>query len=455
MVKRKLQILQISTADIRGGAEKIAWNLSTKYRDRGHDSYLAVGEKHSNDPNVLILPNQELRGCWYHFFRKLASRYQKIEAGICRETLISRLAGGLAEPGRRLEYHLGMEDFHFPASIRLLNLSGNRPDILHAHNLHGGYFDLRKLPSLSQQVPMMLTLHDAWLLSGHCAHSFDCEKWKSGCGNCPDLTIYPAVQRDATHYNWLRKEKIYSQSQLYVATPSNWLMSKIEQSMLAPAILEARVIPNGVDLSIFHPAEQQETREKLGIRSDVQVLLAMGIQIRDNIWKDFRTLRLAVANLADRLEGRDILLLVLGENAPAERIGKVEIRYIPFQEDSRFVAQYYQAADIYVHSARTETFPTGVIEALACGTPVVATAIGGIPEQIEDAQNGYLTLPGDAGGMANRIMQFLSNDALRQAMGANATEHARQRYSLDQQADAYLDWYEDILEARHLSQDIQ
>ena len=455
MVKRKLRILQVSTADIRGGAEKIAWNLFTKYREMGYDSYLAVGEKRSNDPDVLILPNQELRGRWYHFFRRLASRYQKIEAGICQETLTSRLAGGLAEPGRRLEYHLGMEDFHFPASTSLLTLSGNRPDILHAHNLHGAYFDLRMLPSLSQQVPMMMTLHDAWLLSGHCAHSFDCEKWKLGCGKCPDLTIYPAVQRDATHYNWLRKKKIYTQSQLYVATPSNWLMSKTEQSMLAPAIVEARVIPNGVDLSIFHPAKRHEAREKLGIRTDVQVLLAMGVQIRDNIWKDYRTLRLAVANLAERLEGQDILLLALGEDAPAERIGQVEIRYIPFQDDPQAVARFYQASDIYVHSARTDTFPTGVIEALACGTPVVATATGGIPEQIEDSQNGYLTSPGDASGMANRIMQLLSDHALRQAMGALAAERAGQRYSLDRQADTYLDWYEEVLEARRLRHDPQ
>lgn len=445
-----MRILQVSTADIRGGAEKIAWNLFTKYREKGYDSCLAVGEKRSDDPQVFTIPNQEMRGRWYHLFRKLASRFQKPEAGTYRETLISRLVGGLAEPQRRIEYHLGVEDFHFPATASLLTLSGIRLDILHAHNLHGAYFDLRMLPSLSHQVPMMITLHDAWLLSGHCAHSFGCEGWKTGCGKCPDLTIYPAVQRDATHYNWLRKEKIYGHSRLYIATPASWLMSKIEQSMLAPAIVEARVIPNGVDLNIFHPAERYAVREKLGIRSDVQVLLAMGIQFSENIWKDYHTLHQAMANLAAHLVGQDILLLILGDDAPQEQIGRVGIRSIPFQEDSHTVARYYQAADIYVHSARADTFPTGVIEALACGTPVVATATGGIPEQIEDSQNGYLTSPGDATEMATRIMQLLSDHARRQAMGISAAERARQRYSLDQQADAYLGWYKAILEDNRL-----
>jgi glycosyltransferase involved in cell wall biosynthesis len=443
MVRR---ILQVSTVDNRGGAEKIAWNLFNTYRERGYDSWLAVGEKRSNDPDVLVLPNQELRGRWYHFFRRLASRFQKVDAENYRETLISRLAGGLAEPGRRLEYHLGVEDFHYPGSASLLKLTGNRPDILHAHNLHGAYFDLRMLPSISRQVPMLMTLHDAWLLSGHCAHSFECERWKTGCGKCPDLTIYPAIRRDATHYNWRRKKEIYAHSRFYVATPSKWLMSKVEQSILAPAIVEARVVPNGVDLSIFHPAERDEAREKLGISPDVQVLLVMGIQIRENTWKDYRTLRQALAHLSERVEGQDILLLALGDNAPVERIGQVEMRFIPYQEDSRTVARYYQAADLYVHAARADTFPTSILEALACGTPVVATAVGGIPEQIEDSQNGFLTSPGDAAGMASRIMQLLADHELKQAMGMFAAEHARQRYNLDRQADAYLDWYEELVE---------
>jgi hypothetical protein len=58
----------------------------------------------------------------------------------------------------------------------------------------------------------MLTLHDAWLLSGHCAHSFDCQRWKTGCGECPDLDVYPASPRDATACNWRRKREILAEA---------------------------------------------------------------------------------------------------------------------------------------------------------------------------------------------------------------------------------------------------
>jgi len=107
----------------------------------------------------------------------------------------------IGQPGRWLDLQLGKEDFSFPDTRHLFHKVGDLPGIVHAHNLHGGYFDLRVLPWLSRQVPVILTLHDAWLLAGHCAHSFDCQRWKSGCGQCPNLSIPPVAKRDATASN--------------------------------------------------------------------------------------------------------------------------------------------------------------------------------------------------------------------------------------------------------------
>jgi len=66
-----------------------------------------------------------------------------------------------------------------------------------------------------------------------------------------------------------------------------------------------------------------------------------------------------------------------------ERIGQAEVKFVPYQSSPEDVAKYYQIADVYVHAARADTFPNTVLEALACGAPVVATAVGGIPEQIK------------------------------------------------------------------------
>ena len=253
-----LRILQVSTVDVRGGAEQVALNLLAAYRARGHTSWLAVGERRNGHGDVQLLPNDAMRSPWARFWYEIAARRRP--AASHTAVGLARMAGALAEPDRRLAYYRGREDFNFPGTRQLLELSGERPQVVHAHNLHGGYFDLRQLPWLSREVPLILTLHDAWLLSGHCAHSLACERWRTGCGRCPDLTIYPAIRRDATAYNWRRKRAIFAHSRLFVATPSRWLMRKVDESILAPAVQEARVIPNGVDLSVFRPADRRRAR---------------------------------------------------------------------------------------------------------------------------------------------------------------------------------------------------
>lgn len=443
MSERPLRILQVSSSDISGGAQKVAWNLFQSYRMRGYGSFLAVGQKLSDDPDVLLISNCEGQQGWSRLWWAVHSRLRALD----RDGRLSRLARKLAVPGVLLDSYRGFEDFRFPGTWRLQSVTPQLPEIVHCHNLHDRYFDLRVLSWLSHQVPTILTLHDAWLLSGHCAHSFNCERWRIGCGQCPDLTIYPAIRRDATAYNWKRKREIFARSRLYIASPSQWLMDKVEQSILAVAIVEERVIPNGVDLSVFHPADRQATREALGIAQDAKLLFFTAEGIRHNIWKDYETMRGAFAQAAGRLNGQRMLFIVLGEDGPTERFDQAEICFVPYLTAPEAVARYYQAADVYVHAAKVDTFPNTVLEALACGLPVVATNVGGIPEQIEDGVTGFLVPPADASAFASRIEQLLVDDALRRRMSAEAVRAARERFDLNCQASRYLEWYKAILES--------
>jgi glycosyltransferase involved in cell wall biosynthesis len=319
------------------------------------------------------------------------------------------------------------------------------PDICHAHNLHGHYFDLRALPTISQQVPLVLSLHDAWLLTGHCAYPLDCQRWHQGCGQCPDLSLYPSLRRDGTAGNWKRKRDILTRCQVWVTTPSRWLMQHVQQSPLAVAIVEARVIPNGVDLEIFRPGDRRAARSRLNLPLDRPILLFAANGIRQHAYKDFHTLKAMVKILAERMPG--VLFVALGETAPAQRIGSAEIYFVPYQADASTVGEYYRAADVYVHAARADTFPTTVLEALACGTPVIATAVGGIPEQVVEGQMGFLVPPGDAQSLATAVLQLLSDDERRVQMGDHAANEARKHFDLERQVDAYLAWYTAILES--------
>ena len=159
----------------------------------------------------------------------------------------------------------------------------------------------------------------------------------------------------------------------------------------------------------------------------------------------------AVARVAERARDQAILYVVLGEDAPTERTGQAEIRFVAYQKDPSAVARYYQAADVYLHAARADTFPSSVIEAMACATPVVATAVGGIPEQVDDAQTGFLVRPGDAEALATRLSQVLSDDNLKCRMGMQAAEVARRRFDLHLQVNSYLEWYQEIIQAGSLA----
>jgi hypothetical protein len=163
--ERSLRILQVNTFDVGGGAATVAWSLFTAYRERGHRSRLAVGQKRSNDPDVLEVPHPALHGRWSAFWREQHQRLQQQRGQSRRPLSVGRVARGLAhvlgEPERVLDQFRGVEDFHFPGSREIMRRAPLEADIVHGHNLHGSYFDPRQLPTLSHRVPVVLTLHDA------------------------------------------------------------------------------------------------------------------------------------------------------------------------------------------------------------------------------------------------------------------------------------------------------
>ncbi|MDH4152451.1 MAG: glycosyltransferase [Nitrospira sp.] len=447
-----MRILQVNTADTGGGAETVAWQLMQGYRRAGHQSWMAVGKKNTESSDTYLIQHDPYRTAWSRWCGALANRLIQLEpSGKHNRRLYQLLALGLGQPSRAFQRWQGKEDFEFPGTAGLEGIPSELPDIVHCHNLHGswlpddGYFDLRALPGLSRRFPLVLTLHDAWMLSGHCAHSFDCERWRTGCGTCPDLMIYPSIKRDATTFNWRRKQDIFAKSKLFVATPSRWLMDKVSASMLNSGIVERRVIPNGVDLTLFMPAEQQAARADLGLPQHAKILLFAANGIRDNVWKDYRMLRNALSRMAAFMKGDPLLLLALGDEADTETVNSVTVQFIGYEQDPARVAKFYQAADLYVHAARVDTFPNTVIEAAACGTPVVATAVGGIPEQIDDGCSGLLVPAGDAESLAFHVGALLRDEGRRRAMSAEASRLAKDRFDLARQVQAYLEWYQEIL----------
>ena len=278
----------VNTSDSGGGAEAISMALLHGFETLGTETWMAVATKHTDDPRVLT------------FYDSPHVDYTP-EHPIRRARLAMR---------RNLDSWLGIEDFNHPYTRHVTELAGEEPDVVLCNNLHGGYFDLRRLPSLSLRTPIILRLADGWSFTGHCAVPAGCERWRSGCGSCPDLAAPPAIRRDATRLNWQRKRWILARSRIFVAAPSAWLMRRVQESIMAPAIVEARVIPNGVDLGTFTPDGPAALRPQDGA---IRLVFAANGGA-DNPHKDFATLRAALP----KLEGPVELLSVGGREGIEE-----------------------------------------------------------------------------------------------------------------------------------------
>jgi glycosyltransferase involved in cell wall biosynthesis len=434
-----MRILQVSTFDRAGGAEDIAYGLHRAWLERGHDSHIAVGVKRGDDPGVLTIPNLETRPRLARLAHPLETRLRRSDPNGVRA---ARAVAVATDPRRYAEVLKGHEDFDFPGTARLLELPPQRPEVVHAHNLHGGYFDLRELPRLSTEVPFLITLHDEWLFTGHCAHPIGHERWREGCGTCPQLDTYPAVLRDATAWNLQRKAAIYARSRLYLATPSQWLMDRVRDSVLAPAIADARVIPNGVDQSTFAPGDRAAARHMVGLPGDRPIVMFAAYQARSNPFKDYATLDRMVDVLGRA--GGELTVVCVGEAAPPRESGAVRLLHVAHQSSPADLAPYYQAADAYVHATKADTFPTTILEAMSCGLPVVATETGGVPEQVEDGVTGFLSPPGDAEALAANVRRVTDDRSGAEAMGAGGADVARRRFDARTMVESYEQWLAEL-----------
>lgn len=131
----------------------------------------------------------------------------------------------------------------------------------------------------------------------------------------------------------------------------------------------------------------------------------------------------------------------LMEGLPPEQRNRLVFEQVPRDQ----LAQRYRLAAVVVMASRWENFPYALLEAMACGTPVVATRTGGLPEMVSDGVNGILVSQQDAGGLADAICQLLENPELRSQMGANARRVAEERFSVERVVPKMIETYQTVL----------
>ncbi|MHB1322812.1 MAG: glycosyltransferase [Coriobacteriia bacterium] len=443
-----MRIASVNASVEGGGAERVALSLHESYLAKGHESWLVVGNPNGETPNRLLLDDDRYRTGWARLLRRGAAAAARRGSGAARDAwwYVDRVLRTLAQPVRYARVAHGREDFDHPATAHLLEALPSRPDVLHLHNLHGSYFDIQELPRLSAAVPSVFTMHDAWLLTGHCAHPLECERWLAGCDVCPHLDRYVPLMADASAENLRVKRSALRASALAFAAPSRWLLDMAERSGVLDTATDARVIPNGVDTKVFNPGHRAVARRSLGLPPDAAIIVTAGRDLPNNPYKGFDVLEDAIRHLAPT--GASALVLAIGAEGATRRTAGVEMRFVPHVEDRLVLADYYRSADLYVHPARAEAQGLTIVEAMACGAPVIASRVGGIPEVVDDAETGMLFAAGDAGQLARLAMRLLADMPLRERLSRNALASVRTSFTLEGQVEAYLGWYAQLATGR-------
>ncbi len=245
----------------------------------------------------------------------------------------------------------------------------------------------------------------------------------------PDATSHESVRRIDM------EAKVMSSVDRIVATSVNDKQDIIRHYAVSPQRIS--VIPPGLDLSLFHPMDRQAAKQQLGLQGK-RVLLFVG---RMDRIKGVETLLRAAALLLQSDPALRLRVLIVGGNGYARVIDDATqellrlrgiVQELGLQRVIKFVGPkeqhelpvHYAAADVCVVPSYAESFGMVAVEAMACGTPVVASRVGGLGSTIVDGVNGFLVSSGRPEEFARRIRELLDAPDLRDRLGRAAIQAA-------------------------------
>lgn len=338
-----MKIVQINTFPYKATGS-IMMGIHGLLQENGQDSYVVWGRGRDSENEHEIVINDNLGVKLHGVFTRLTDR----------TGFASQRATG----------------------ILIDKLNDIRPDIVHLHNIHGYYINIEMLFMYLKKyhIKLVWTLHDCWPMTGHCAF-FDmigCEKWKTGCQFCEQKKTYPtSLLLDGSRWNWKKKKSLYQGIDGVLVTPSRWLASIVEQSMLKD--YPVKVVYNGIDLQKYYPRINTHIRQKYNL-DDRPIVLGVASE-----WTERKGLKDFI-ELSSRMQNAQFITVGLtGEqirNLPKTIVG------IRRTENLDELCELYTEAAVFFNPTYEDNFPTTNIEALACGTPICTYDTGGSAESI-------------------------------------------------------------------------
>ena len=307
-------------------------------------------------------------------------------------------------------------------------------DLCNLHWVCADFLSIESIRSITK--PLVWTLHDMWAFCG-AEHYAENEEWQNGYSS---RSFW-----DLDRWVWTRKKKAWTRP-MYIVTPSAWLADCVKKSALMGS-WQVRNIPNPLDTQVFQPRGKLLSREILGLPLDKKLVLFGAISPTADRRKGWDLLQLALQKLSQTADG--VVGVVFGQSEPLNppKLG-LPLHWMGYLHDDITLSLLYSAVDVMVVPSRQDNLPQTSTEPQACGTPVVAFDVCGLPSAVEHKQTGYLAKPFDIDDLAHGISWVLSDQERSQKLSSQARERAVRLWSPEVVAKQYLEVYEEAIAMR-------
>lgn len=401
-----MRIALLSDHESAGGAAIAASRLASGLIDAGHEVVRLVHNPDGRQHGWTI--------------RKLAAQTQ--------QTLPRRMMGRLMTTSQRQalsqrEMMSGLDNL----------LDEIRPDVINVHNIHGIEQPLGLVETCCKHSHVVWTLHDMWSFTGRCAYAYDCRRFIHGCNSeCPSPREYPALDPSQIHHAWKRRERLFSERRDIVAvTPSRWLRQEALNGLWKGHRVEH--IANGLSLNTYRVEDRHFARRALDLPTSSAPVLMVAAQDLSDRRKGGAQFWQALTQVSRR----PLTVLTLGEGSLPAPIDGVDFRPLGYVDHERTKVLAYNAADAFVHPAPVDNLPNVVVEAIACGTPVIAFPTGGLPELVQRGQTGWLAADKTVSSLAAVIEEAVVDISGGNDLREQCRAVAESRYPIERQARQY------------------
>lgn len=426
------RVLQVAASDADGGAARAGYRVHQMLLEHGGaldlSSAMLVCHKVTSDPSVAV-------------------------GRACSRTRLQASVRYHRQQWRCRGFSTASDALHsiaWPATGLGAELARAQADVLHLHWLGRDTLSVEEIGAL--RGPIVWTMHDMWSFCG-AEHYADDSRYVSGYTRA----TRPAHESgtDLNRWTWQRKQRAWN-TPMHLVAPSTWMRDCVRRSHLMHD-WPCAVIPNPLDLSVFRSMDKREARDRLGLPAELPVVLFGAIGGSADRRKGADLLLEALATLRARDAGGStpaLQLLVFGEQTPTaaghafERVAAMlgaPLRSVGVLRDDAQLRLHYAAADVMVVPSRMDNLPQTATEAIACGTPVVAFRLGGLPDIVQHERTGYLAEPLNPTSLAQGMRWVLSDAARRRALSDAARAFAEQRWAPTIVMRQYADVYREVL----------